>query len=199
MLLAVVDVAVVSIGTTIVAVVAAAAATEADAMTIVVALGTTLTIAVSMVADVTAKKDMDLETLIATQPLPVMTATVVVAMTDVVVVAAVAAATMIVATNEVDTMLLLVGMNLVTPTVGGVVVVVEITALVRTVTPDKFGLSLPKAKYGCDVSTYTFILTLPRWSLERHDYFRFNSCIPKACSLCLVGDVSKNPASAMTN
>ena len=120
--------AVVSIGMTIA--VAAAVVMVVDVTIIVEALAMTIMIAASMVADVIVTKDTDLATLIGTQALAVMTATVVVT-TDVV--AAVAeAATTIVAMIAAGMKLLLVEMMLVSHTA-----VVEITAPVRTVMPDK--------------------------------------------------------------
>jgi hypothetical protein len=102
---------------------------------IVEALAMTRTTAANTVADAIVTKGTDLETLTAMQALVAMIATAVVVMIDVVA-AVVEAATMIaaktVAEIAVDTMLLLVEMNLASPTAA----VVEITALVRIVTPD---------------------------------------------------------------
>lgn len=186
-MLLVVAAVVVSIATTIVEV----ADMEADAMTIVAALVTTHTIVVNMAADVTVTKDTDLAISIVMQALLAMTATAAVVTTDAVVVA-VAAVTTIVAMIVVDMMPHPVGMNL-----GNLTLVVEIIAPARIGTAaDRCGfclfrgLSLPQAKCGSLVSTLNFILTLPRWTHKLQCLFRSHSCIPKACSLCLIEDVS---------
>jgi RNA recognition motif. (a.k.a. RRM, RBD, or RNP domain) len=174
-------------------VVGVAAATEADAMTTVVAPGMTLTTVANMEADVIVTRDtVVLETLIAMQALLAMIVTVVVAMTDVVVAAA--AVTMIVAMTGVDMMLLPVGMNLVSLTV----VVVEITALVTIATPDKFCLSLPQAKYGnsCrpSLSFSVFEVVTQAWCL-----FSIPLLYPRSLFTMLDRRCLKNRASAMTN
>ena len=182
-------VAVVSIDMTIAVV--AAVATVADVTTIVEALAMTLMIAASMVADVIVTMDTDLGTLIVTQALAVMTAIVVVATTDAV--AAAEAATMIVTMIAADMMLLLVEMML-----ASLTVVVEITALVRTVMPDKLARLYRKLSTAVFCRPSLSFFTLPWRSLKLHTYFRFHSCIQKACSQCFIGDVSRNSASATT-
>lgn len=203
-MLPVVAVAVVSIDTTIVVVVAAAAAAamEADAMTIVEALATTLMTAASMAADVIVKKDMDLETSIAMQALAAMTATVVVATTDVVVAAEAATtiAAMIVAQIAAqiaaDTMLLLVEMMLANPTV----VVVEITVPVRIVTPDNLARLCHRISTAVLCRPLLSFFTLPCFGHSNYRaIFDSTPVFQKACSQCLTGDASRISASAMTN
>jgi hypothetical protein len=143
----------------------AVAAMAADATIIVVVLAMILMTGASTVADVIVTKAMDLETLIATQALVVMIATVVVVMTDEV--AAAVAATMIAAMIVVDTKLLLAGTNLAILTVAAV----EITVLVKIVMPDRFGTSTAEAKYGSLLSIFTFFLTILRRTVKLHTYF----------------------------